>query len=178
MQNLTRAHQELFRRTSDEQFASFAALVEHCRQEKESSQDRWHLPAELRPGTSQSPDSLQMDIGDDGSFLMNSWSFGQLCKLAGVNRDTVNRLSPDTAKRVFYETLPMGNKPLQVFTNENRVRSIHAASYTRLCNADLLAVIQEFATDWPIENRYKRFELVWFVLRSGRTTPRTAHGTT
>ena len=102
-------------------------LVEHCRQEKESSQDRWHLPAELRPGTSQSPDSLQMDIGDDGAFLMNSWSFGQLCKLAGVNRDTVNRLSPDTAKRVFYETLPMGNKPLQVFTNE-RPRTFHPRS--------------------------------------------------
>jgi len=148
MQNLARAHQELYRRTPDERFSSFAALVEHCRQERQSSQDRWQLPSELRPSTSQSPDSLLMEIGSDGAYLMNSWSFGQVCKLAGVNRQTVNRLSPDTAKRVFYETLPTGDKPLQVLTSEKRVRSVHAASYTRLWNADLLDVIQEYATDF------------------------------
>ncbi|MBX9681401.1 MAG: hypothetical protein K2X38_21815 [Gemmataceae bacterium] len=84
---------------------------------------------------------------------MNDWSFTQLCQLARVNKDTVNRLSPDTAWRVFQETLPEGNKPLQVFTQEERVRSIHGVSYTRLFNSDLLAMLQEFATDFQPPQR-------------------------
>lgn len=30
-------------------------------------------------------------------FGMNEWSFSQLCKLADVSKDTLNKLSPDTA---------------------------------------------------------------------------------
>ena len=41
-----------------------------------------------------------------------------------------------------------GHKPLQLFTQGEQLRSIHAASYTRLYNADLLDVVQEFATDF------------------------------
>ena len=94
---------------------------------------------------SDTADRLMLDAGNDGAFTMNDWSFGQLCRLAGVTKETVNRLSPDTAARVFGETLPQGQKPLQLFTHGGQLRSIHAASYTRLFNADLLAVIQEFA---------------------------------
>jgi hypothetical protein len=35
----------------------------------------------------------------DLDFQMNDWSFGQLCRLAKVNRETVNRVSADTATR-------------------------------------------------------------------------------
>ncbi len=148
MANLTRAHDELFRRSPDEQFPSLHALVEHCKYEKENSIERWELPQSLRPAISRSNENLTIAVGNDGDFLMNDWSFGQLCRLAGVKKNTVNRLSPDTAKRVFYETLPHGNKPLQLLTNESRVRSIHQASYTRLYNADLLSVVEEFASDF------------------------------
>lgn len=79
---------------------------------------------------------------------MNDWSFGQLAKLAGVSKETVNRLSPATASQVFAETLPRGSKPLQVFTDEEGVRSIHGTSYTRLFNADLVRMLQEFAVDF------------------------------
>lgn len=79
---------------------------------------------------------------------MNDWSFSQLCRLVGIAKETVNRLSPDTAARVFGETLPRGNKPLQLFTQDEQLRSIHAASYTRLHNSDVLSVVQEFATDF------------------------------
>ncbi|NQU22564.1 MAG: hypothetical protein HQ567_14900 [Candidatus Nealsonbacteria bacterium] len=34
-----------------------------------------------------------MAAGDDGAFEMNDWSFGQLCRLAGVAKETVNRLA-------------------------------------------------------------------------------------
>ena len=91
---------------------------------------------------------LMLDAGDDGAFEMNDWSFGQLCRLSGVAKETVNRLSPDTAARVFAETLPRGNKPLQLFTLGGQLRSIHAASYTRLHNADLLDVVKEVAGDF------------------------------
>ncbi len=79
---------------------------------------------------------------------MTDWSFSQLCKLAGVSKDTVNRLAPETAGRVFDETLSPGSKPLQVYAAEDVVRSIHGASYTRLFNVDLLTMVREFATDF------------------------------
>lgn len=142
---LKRAHQELFRRQADEIFPSLSALSEHCQTEKRNSDDHWELPQAIIPGAMS--DSLKLGVGGE-DFMMNDWSFGQLCHLARVKKETVNRLSPDTAKRVFFETLPTGSKPLQVYTNQNRVRSIHAASYTRLHNADLLEVVEQHATDF------------------------------
>jgi hypothetical protein len=91
---------------------------------------------------------LLLNAGSDGAFLMNDWSFGQLCKLAGVGKETVNRLSPETASQVFAETLPRGQKPLQLFTEGEDLRSIHGTSYTRLYDADLVAMLQEFAVDF------------------------------
>ncbi|MHB0960889.1 MAG: DUF932 domain-containing protein [Pirellulaceae bacterium] len=86
--------------------------------------------------------------GNDGAYELNDWSFSQLCRLAGVGKETVNRLSPETASSVFAETLPQGNKPLQLFTDGASLRSIHAASYTRLYNSRVMSVIQEFAVDF------------------------------
>ena len=91
--------------------------------------------------------SLQLSI-DVEPFTMSDWSFGQLCKLAEVNRETINRLTPETASRVLAETLPGQGKPLQILTRGPIVRAVHAASYTRLHNADLLAMVSEFATDF------------------------------
>ena len=79
------------------------------------------------------------------SFEMNDWSFGQLCRLASVEKRTINRLTADTASRVFGETLPRGDKPLQVYSIDDRVRSIHGASYTRLHNAELLDAVRDAA---------------------------------
>ena len=146
MVQLSRAHNELFRRTPDEHFPSFTALATHCREQRDRSVDRWELPHALQPAATA--DYLQLGVGDDGAFQMNDWSFGQLCSLANVPKQTVNRLSPDTAKRVFFETLPMGNKPLQLLMRDREVRSIHSASYTRLHNADLLDLVEEFAADF------------------------------
>jgi len=146
MQNLTRGSQELFRRTSDECFESLGALATHCQAQKVRSLDRWQPPQgfALRPAGG----ALRLQLGNDGAFAMNDWSFGQLAKLAGVSKETVNRLTPETAAQVFTETLPRGHKPLQVFTEEDRVRSLHGTSYTRLFNADLVRMLQEFAVDF------------------------------
>ena len=146
MANLTRAHQELFRRRPDERFESLAALLAHCRDDRERSTDRWQSPDTLIPDPLGN--GLVLALGHDGAFELNDWSFTQLCGLAGVSKDTVNRLSAETASRVFPETMPGGNKPLQLFTTEREVRSIHGHSYTRLYNADLVAMLMEFAVDF------------------------------
>ena len=47
MVQLTRASQELYRRSPDECFSTIEELWQHTRQEREFSQDRWHLPQVL-----------------------------------------------------------------------------------------------------------------------------------
>ena len=108
--------------------------------------EHWPQPQDLKPHPDQG--RLDLRLGGGTSFRMTDWSFSQLCKLAGVSKDTVNRLAPETAGRVFDETLSPGSKPLQVYAAEDVVRSIHGASYTRLFNVDLLTMVREFATDF------------------------------
>ena len=144
---LTRASRELFRRAPDERFPTLDALLAHCRREQAESLDRWHPPTALVP-TATADGRLGLSAGPDGPFALNDWSFSQLCGLARVSKDTVNRLAPDTAARVFRETLPGGNKPLQLLTRGGAVRSVHGTAYTRLANADLVGAVAEVATDF------------------------------
>lgn len=147
MANLTHASRELFSRRPDERFASIADLAAHCRAKKTASVDRWQPLQHLAVVPIE--ESLRLTAGSDGAFTLNDWSFSQLCGLARVGKDTINRLSSDTASRVFAETLrPTNNKPLQLLTDGASLRSIHGASYTRLWNLDLMNVIQEFAVDF------------------------------
>src|SRR5438552_2172333 len=115
MPNLIQASQELFRRSPDERFSSLQALWDYCNGKKERAQDRWQLPQTLRPRSY--PGTTVLDFGDGDHFL-NDWSFSQLCRLAGVSKDTINRLSPETATLALQETIPTGDKPLQVLTIE------------------------------------------------------------
>jgi len=146
MQNLTRAHTELFRRSPDEHFYSIDSLWRHCREQKALSLDQWHPPAFMIPDVDGQ--HLSLGLGQPEAFRLNDWSFGQLCRLAEVSKDTLNKLSPATAREVLRETMPGGSKPLQVLTQGQNIRSIHRASYTRLHNADLLGLVQEFAVDF------------------------------
>lgn len=147
MTNLTRASHELFRRTPDEVFPSLDVFHKHFRWQKDQSAEVWQPPRTLQARPTDGR-RLILDAGDDGAYEMNDWSFGQLCRLSGIAKETVNRLSSETASRVFAETLPQGQKPLQLFTLGGNLRSIHSASYTRLHNADLLDVVQEVAGDF------------------------------
>lgn len=145
MQNLTRAHDQLFSRSPDERFSSITDLWQHCYNMKQWSTEQWVTPAELaiKPTDSEIQATFQ-----DKDFSFTDWSFGQVCSLAKVSKDTINKLTHDTASRALTETLPRTNKPLQFFTMGNHVRSIHPASYTRLYDVDLLYVIREFAVDF------------------------------
>ena len=145
-QALTRASNELFRRTPDESFATLDDLWQNCQAQQERSRDLWEMPDDFEAFADGGRFALR--IGEERTFRLNSWSFGQLCGLAGVNRDTVNRLSGPTASSVFAETLPRGTKPLQVYAADDLVRSVHGASYTRLHDIELLSIVREFATDF------------------------------
>jgi len=146
MADLTRAHQELFRRDPDEQYASLSELLQHCSQERAISKDCWSLPQALSPVAADG--SLTVKLGDDGAALLNNWSFSQLCRLSRISKETINRLSPDTASRALRETLPNSDRPIQLLSTGTTVRSLHGVAYTRLWNADLLEVVREFATDF------------------------------
>lgn len=153
MQNLTAATRELFRRSPDEICESLDALYQRCLADREQSSDHWHSPKEILPKAVDG--RLDLEIGSSGLLRLNDWSFSQLCKLANVSKDTLNRLSPQTAARALEETLPVGEKPLQLLRSGPMVRSIHGASYTRLHNIDLLNVVKEFATDFQPPQKSK-----------------------
>ncbi|MBI1315022.1 DUF932 domain-containing protein [bacterium] len=145
MVQLKRAHNELFRRSPDERFESLQELTEFCRSEKHASSDCWQMPRALQPRSSS---SLVTVTVDDRPLQLNDWSFTQLCRLSGISKDTINRLAPETASRALHETLPSSDKPIQLLTAGQSVRSLHGVSYTRLWNADLLDVVAEYATDF------------------------------
>lgn len=146
MATLQRASQELFRRRPDECFPTLEAIREHCRRERQESQDRWHLPGSLQPLAQAG--ELQFAAGNDGAFLPTDWSFSQICRLSGVDKDTVNRLTAETAAAVFRETLPQSKKPVQLLTTNGGLRSLHGTAYTRLWNAELLECLADYASDF------------------------------
>jgi hypothetical protein len=140
------AHHELFRRSPDECFESLDALHHHCREQRACSTDRWQLPQTLLPHVSDG--GLALALEDDPECRLNDWSFSQLCRMASVNKDTLNRLSPQTASLALSETLPSGDKPLQLLRTGNLIRSAHGVSYTRLWNAELLEMVRDSALDF------------------------------
>lgn len=145
MPNLTRGHEELFRRTPDERFTTFEELLEHCGREQHVSTEQWQLPQTLAPQASGESVVLQVD---SRASHLNDWSFSQLCRMSGISKDTLVRLSSETASRALQETLPSAEKPVQVLTAGSTVRSLHGVAYTRLWNYDLLNVVQRYASDF------------------------------
>ena len=140
MATLTRAHEELFQRRPDEQYATLETLQDHCRATREGAQDRW-LSHDRISITSDM--SVVLDGDPDHQFC--DWSFSQLCQMAGVNRGTINRLSHKTASRALQETMPASDKPFQVLTSGSQIRSIHGVAYTRLWNEELLSAVADAA---------------------------------
>src|SRR5262249_15010881 len=72
--------------------------------------------------------------------------FTQLCRMAGVSKETINRLSAKTASKALSETLPQSDKPLQLLAHGNRVRAVHGVAYTRLWNSELLDAVRDAAS--------------------------------
>ena len=91
----------MFRRGPDECFGTLDALHDFCRRGRDESRDIWQKPDEIKLS-----DKMSLLIGEQPSRLLNDWSFSQVCRMAGVSKDTINRLSPRTASLALDETLP------------------------------------------------------------------------
>lgn len=148
MANLDKASRELFKRKPDEYFQSLDALHEHCRQEREASSDLWRPPQLLAPLVEHGTVSVALETGPPAR--LNDWSFSQLCRMAGINRETINRLTPETASLALRETLPQAEKPSQILVANDTVRSVHGVAYTRLWNAELLDVVRDAAPEFQL----------------------------
>ncbi len=146
MTNLKKASYQLFSRPEDERFPCFDSLYEHCASTRIDSQVHWKAPAEVIPVAMDG--DLGLKLTGESGYKLNDWSFGQTCSVASINRDTVNRLKTETAVQVLLETLPVGDKPVQVMTKAGKVRSLHGASYTRLYDVDVLNVVMDEASDF------------------------------
>jgi len=140
---LTRAHQELFRRKPDEAFDSLESLYDRVASDRENSNDNW-VPYEDLTITHD----LTLGIEASPDYRLNEWSFSQLCRMAGVSKDTISRLSRKTASKALQETLPSSQKPFQILTTGSEIRAIHGVAYTRLWNQELLDVAKEFTSDF------------------------------
>ena len=143
MSTLMKANQELYRRTPDECFHTLDELHTHCRAQRENSQDYWERPEQLLL-----THDMTLAIGGAADLSLNDWSFSQLCRMANVSKETINRLSTKTASKAFEETLPQSEKPLQLLATGNTIRSIHGVAYTRLWNSELLDVVRDAAPDF------------------------------
>ena len=146
MTTLNRANRELYRRGPDEAFATLKDLHDHCRQERQYSSDVWQMPHTLQPQVSDGELRLTLDKGD--SVGLNDWSFSQVCRISGVSKETINRFHPETATMAFRDTLPHADKPVQLLTTGQTVRSVHGVAYTRLWNSELIETIRDVATDF------------------------------
>lgn len=146
MATLTKASQQLFERAPDERFESLGELTAHCQREKRFSTDHWQPPQTLRPRAAGG--SVTLTLEGDEEHRLSDWSFSQLCRLAGVSKETINRLTPETASTALTETLPKSDKPMQLLSTGKSVRSLHGVGYTRLWNADLLEVVGQYASEF------------------------------
>ena len=146
MTNLNRASRELYRRGPDESFQTLQELHDHCRKERQYSADAWQLPQTLLPEILDGDLSLKLEKGTEAG--LTDWSFSQMCRLAGMSKETVNRFRPETAVLAFRDTLPQGNKPVQLLTAGKTIRSVHGVSYTRLWNSELLETVRDVAVDF------------------------------
>ena len=108
METLTRASDELFRRGPDERFDSVQSLYDHCYATRTNSIDRWQPPQSIQP--TPTGGRFRVTVGNDGEFSLNDWSFGQLCRLAGVSRGTLDRLSPRQRNRDNFTALLPGGR--------------------------------------------------------------------
>ena len=81
---------------------------------------------------------------------MNDWSFTQLCGSAGVSQGHGEPRHRGHRGAVFQDTLPTAtSRSSSTPRGKGRHRPLHPRlNYTRLYNADILAMLAEFATDF------------------------------
>lgn len=139
----TRPIRRLFRRLPDERLATLADLAARCCQIRHASRHYWQRPSRI-----SITDDLQLIVNDETSLSLLDWSFGQLCRLAGLNKQTMNRLTRRMASEILQRMMPQTDRPWEIQACCQRVRDIHGLSYSRLWNGEVVSVLREFSSIW------------------------------
>lgn len=148
MVNLTRASRELFSRTPDERFDSFDALLAHCQERKFQAIEHWQPSQSIRIEQDAGRLLMRLEQAEDVTLSLSDWSFTQLCRLCEVHKETVNKLTTETASLVFRDALPHSRKPLQVYSARDTALAVHSTAYSRLFDAEVLQAVREAAPDF------------------------------
>jgi hypothetical protein len=148
MVNLTKASRELFSRAPDERFESFDALLAHCKERKVQATEHWLPSKGLRIEQDAGRLLMRLDQAEDSELALTDWSFSQLCKLCEVHKETVNKVTAETATLVFRDALPRSRKPFQVYAASETALAVHGTAYSRLFDAEVLQAVREAAPDF------------------------------
>ncbi len=148
MVNLTRASRELFSRTPDERFDSFDALLGHCQERKFRSIEHWQPSHDICIEADSGRLAMRIKQAEDVQLSLSDWSFSQLCKLCEVHKETVNKLTTETASYVFRDAMPRSRKPLQVYAAAGTALAVHGTAYSRLYDAEVLQAVRDAAPDF------------------------------
>lgn len=143
MNSIAMPYRRLFVRKPDLQFDTFDDLYTETLREKEYSRVRWVPSANIFVTVHEG--RMKLKLTGDQAYELTDWSFSQLCDYAQADRSIIERLKLATASQVLSEVLPVGDRPLQVFTTDNVARSLHRISYERLFNSDVLDVVLDEA---------------------------------
>jgi hypothetical protein len=147
---LTQASRQLFARSADERYASLADVLRATTDMKNRCVSTTIPRSELRPFVHDSYLSFQRF--ERMPIRLNNWSFTQLCQLASASKDTVNRLTADTAVQVFTDLLSSRDERDDTFQtlvfDDRVVRSMNGPGYRRLWNGDLVRFLMEYAIDF------------------------------
>ena len=148
MVNLTRASRELFSRAPDERFDSFDALLAHCDERKFRAIEHWQPSQSIRIEQDAGQLLMRLEQAEDVTLSLSDWSFSQLCKLCEVHKETVNKVTAETAALVFRDALPRSRKPFQVYSERDTALAVHGTAYSRLFDAEVLQAVREAAPDF------------------------------
>jgi hypothetical protein len=148
MVNLTKASRELFSRTPDERFDSFDALLAHCQERKFQAIEHWQPSQNIRIQQDAGQLLMRLEQAEDVTLSLSDWSFSQLCKLCDVHKETVNKVTAETASLVFRDALPRSRKPFQVYAANDTALAVHGTAYSRLFDAEVLQAVREAAPDF------------------------------
>jgi hypothetical protein len=143
MNAIAQPYQRLFTRKPDRKFFTFDDLYTESLREKDCSLVRWVPSANVYVAVHE--DRMKLKLTGDRAYDLTDWSFSQLCNYVQADRKIIERLKLETASQVLSEVFPVGDRPLQVFTTDNMVRSLHRISYERLFNSNVLDVVLDEA---------------------------------
>lgn len=147
MANLMEAHRQWASRPADERFNDLSSLhaFTHGRklacQEPVEKLDGWRVNATPVENEKQMPGLVIAN--DDRVLTMNHWSFGQVCRTAGVPAEWSRSWHPQlVAMNLNYGLIMNGASPSKLMVeNDSLLRSVTSPSYGRIWDADVVELM-------------------------------------